>query len=223
MLAEGLAGFERARRELSRRVAEELEAARHESARLAQASAARVLEEAERAAEAEAVIGRGPRGRGRTLAAKSRSETSPAFAELGSEGRVVAFDGDWAHLESRGKRHPRPPIGARARIGQASPQSGRRDPRGRRPCGSRAAERRGGTDGGGQLIGQRVEEALDAVERRSTRRSFGRGAPARHPRPRDRPAARGLREHFRNHGAVASLRSADRTEGGNGATILELR
>ena len=33
----------------------------------------------------------------------------------------------------------------------------------------------------------------------------------------------GIREHFRNHGAVASQRSGSRTEGGNGATILELR
>ena len=32
-----------------------------------------------------------------------------------------------------------------------------------------------------------------------------------------------VREHFRRHGSVESLRAADAREGGNGATILELR
>ena len=33
----------------------------------------------------------------------------------------------------------------------------------------------------------------------------------------------GLRAHFRTHGSVETLRAADAREGGNGATILELR
>jgi DNA mismatch repair protein MutS2 len=32
-----------------------------------------------------------------------------------------------------------------------------------------------------------------------------------------------LRDHFRRHPAVASLRAGDKNEGGNGATILEMR
>ncbi len=56
MLADGLAGFARARDVLSRKVADELDAARRETQQLAQASTARVLEEAERAAGAESVL-----------------------------------------------------------------------------------------------------------------------------------------------------------------------
>ena len=103
MLAEGLAGFERARRELARKVSEELDLARHETARLAQASAARVLEEAERAAEAEAVIAEAREAeelRSREVGVGERARVRG----LGTEGRVVAFDGEWAHLEFRGKR-----------------------------------------------------------------------------------------------------------------------
>ena len=103
MLAEGLAGFERARRELSRKVSEELDLARHETARLAQASAARVVEEAERSAETERVITEAREAeelRSREVGVGEQARVRG----LGSEGRVVAFDGEWAHLEFRGKR-----------------------------------------------------------------------------------------------------------------------
>jgi DNA mismatch repair protein MutS2 len=33
----------------------------------------------------------------------------------------------------------------------------------------------------------------------------------------------GLRDHFRTHPSVASLRKGERNEGGDGATLLELR
>ncbi len=220
MLTEGLAGFEKARRELSRKVAEELEASRRDSARLARATAARVLEDAERAAGEEAVIGQ---------AREAEEERSREVAigdvarirELGSEGRVVAFDGDWAHLESRGKR-------IRVRRSELAPAPGasRRAPR---PASPRPAAPEPGADAGGptaevNLIGQRVEEALDAVERALDQALLSGASRLRvihgHGTGRLREA---VRERFRTHGAVASLRSADRTEGGNGATILELR
>ena len=219
MLAEGLAGFEKARRELARKVAEELDSARHETARLARASAARVLEEAERSAAAEAVIGEArqaeeERSRGVLIGDVAR------IRELGSEGRVVAFDGDWAHLESRGKR-------IRVRRSELAPVSG--DPRRPRPPSPRPTTPDPRTDSGGptaevNLIGQRVEEALDAVERALDQALLSGASRLRvihgHGTGRLREA---VRERFRAHGAVASLRSADRTEGGNGATILELR
>ena len=75
------------------------------------------------------------------------------------------------------------------------------------------------------VIGQRVEEALDAVEKALDQALLaGRGAPAGHPRPRHgAPARRPSASTSARHGSVASLRAADAREGGNGATILELR
>ena len=74
------------------------------------------------------------------------------------------------------------------------------------------------------VIGQRVDEASDAVERAldqallsgatSLRVIHGHGT----GRLRD-----GLRERFRGHPSVASMRPGGKAEGGNGATILELR
>ncbi len=219
MLAEGLAGFERARRELSRRVAQELDAARHETSRLAQASAARVLEEAARSAEAESVIAEARqaeemRSRGIEVGDSAR------IRGLGSEGRVVAFEGDWAQLESRGKR-------LRVRRSDLEPSPGGRTPA--RLPDSRPATHDSRPDSGGptaeiNVIGRRLEEALDAVERALDQALLSGASRLRvihgHGTGRLRD---GVREHFRLHSAVASLRSADRNEGGNGATILELR
>jgi len=133
MLADGLAGFERARDALSRKVADELDAARQETQRLAQTSAARVLEEAERAAGAESVLAEAREAeelRSREVVPGQRARVRG----LGAEADVVSFHGH----------------------------------------------------GTGRL--------------------------------RD-----GLRDHLRKHGAVESLKAGDRNEGGNGATILELR
>jgi DNA mismatch repair protein MutS2 len=74
------------------------------------------------------------------------------------------------------------------------------------------------------VIGQRLEEAIEAVEKAldqailagasSLRVVHGHGT----GRLRD-----GIRKQFREHRAVERLRAGDRTEGGNGATVLELR
>ncbi len=228
MLADGLAGFERARQELSRRVTEELDAARQESTRLARASAARVLEEAERAAAAEAVIGEAREAE----EVRSREVSVGDVAHirgLGGEGRVVAFDGDWAHLESRGKRirvrrsDLQPVPRRKAEAGGGKKETGGR----RRASAPETPDAR--TDSTGptaeiNVIGQRLEEALDAVERALDQALLSGASRLRvihgHGTGRLRD---GIRERYRSHGAVASLKSADRTEGGNGATILELR
>ncbi len=222
MLAEGLAGFERARRELARKVSEELDLARHETARLAQASAARVVEEAERAAETEQVIAEAREAeelRSREIGVGEQARVRG----LGSEGRVVAFDGEWAHLEFRGKRmrvkrSDLEPMGAGSRKRERSESGG-----GKSSVEIPAVESSGPTVEV-NLIGQRVEEAIEAAERALDQALVSGASRLRvihgHGTGRLRE---GIREHFRSHPAVETLRSADKSEGGNGATILELR
>ena len=74
------------------------------------------------------------------------------------------------------------------------------------------------------VIGQRLEEALETVEKELDQAILAGAARLRvvhgHGTGRLRD---GIRKHFRAHGAVASVRAGDRSEGGNGATILELR
>ena len=220
MLAEGLAGFERARRELARKVTEELDSARHETARLAQASAARVLEEAERAAEAEQVLAEAREAE--QLRSKGVEVGDVArIRSLGGEGRVVAFDGEWAHLEFRGKR-------MRVKRSDLEPMPGgrRQEAGGRKPKPDATLVSRAPTGPTMEVnvIGQHVEEAIEAAEKALDQALVSGASHLRvihgHGTGRLRE---GIREHFRNHGAVASLRSGSRTEGGNGATILELR
>ncbi len=222
MLAEGLAGFERAREALSRKVADELDAARQETHRLAQASATRVLEEAERAAGAESVMAEAREAeelRSREVVPGQRARVRG----LGAEADVVAFDGDWAHLEMKGKR-------LRVRRTELEPAG----PANRKPSAlgrpvSTAQSSRPTADGSGStpevnVIGHRLDEAIDAVERALDQALLGGASRLRvihgHGTGRLRD---GLRDHLRKHGAVESLKAADRTEGGNGATILELR
>jgi DNA mismatch repair protein MutS2 len=74
------------------------------------------------------------------------------------------------------------------------------------------------------VIGTRLDEAIDAAEKALDQALMSGAARLRvihgHGTGRLRD---GLREHFRNHGSVAGLKAADAREGGNGATILELR
>ncbi len=233
MLAEGLAGFERASAELQKRVARELEGARTETARLAQASAARLVEEAVRAAGAEPVVAAAREAEeeiARTVEPGSRARVRG----LGAEGLVVAFDGDWAQMEIGGKR-------LRVRRGELEPAS-RREAAGKSKPGGRRQEAGGRRQGAGEkagdagsrdltgptaevnVIGQRVDEAIDAVERALDQALLAGAARLRvihgHGTGRLRD---GLREHLRQHRSVAGMRAADAREGGNGATILELR
>ena len=74
------------------------------------------------------------------------------------------------------------------------------------------------------VIGPRLDEAIDLVEKALDQALMSEAGRLRvihgHGTGRLRD---GVREHFRTHGSVASLRPADAREGGNGATILELR
>ena len=147
---------------------------------------------------------------------------------LGAEGVVVAFDGDWAHLEIRGKRmrvrrSDLEPLGAsRSRKPRAE------SPRARPPAhGStaRLADLDRARFAEVNVIGQRVDEAIDAAEKAldqallsgATRlrviHGHGTGTAAR----RVARALPGATRRSRRCGA------GGKTEGGNGATILELR
>jgi DNA mismatch repair protein MutS2 len=225
MLAEGLASFERARAELARRVEQELDEARQESARLAQASAARVLAEAEGAVSAESVLADAREAR------EARSQSvEPGHAArvrgLGVEGRVISFDGSWAHMEIQGKR-------LRVRRADLEPAHAAASKSKSPSRGTVSAPARrsvaGGADVAGSsvevhVIGQRLEEALEAVDKALDQAILAGAASLRvvhgHGTGRLRE---GIRQHFRSHGAVARLRAGDRGEWGNGATILELR
>ncbi len=226
MLAEGLAGFERARGELERRVEKELDEARTDTARLAQASAARLVEDAGRASEAEPVVA-AAREAEDEIARTVEPGSYARVRGLGAEGLVVAFDGDWAQMEIGGKR-------LRVRRGELEPaRAVSRKPK----AVSRNREDSGdsrltaydsrpsvGPTAEVNVIGQRVEEAIDAVEKAIDQALLAGAARVRvihgHGTGRLRE---GVREHFRQHGSVARLHAADAREGGNGATILELR
>jgi DNA mismatch repair protein MutS2 len=226
MRTEGLASFERARDELARRVRRELDEAKAETSKMAQASAARVVEEAERAVAAESALADALEAR------EARSQTvepgHPARVRgLGVEGMVLSFDGSWAQMEIQGKRlrvrrSELEPAGAAG--GKAKSPS--RGTAAATPRGSVSTPSRSSADVIPEIhvIGQRLEEAIESAEKAldqailagatSLRVVHGHGT----GRLRD-----GLRKHFRSHGAVERLRAGDRTEGGNGATILELR
>ena len=226
MLAEGLAGFERAETELRRRVARELEEARSETTRLAKASAARLVENAAKTAAAEAAIAEAREAEleiAKTVEVGGRAR----IRGLGAEGLVVVFDGDWAQMDVQGKRlrvrrSELEPARDVSRKPKAVSRSRDQDSHGSRP--PAAGSRDSGPTAEVNVIGQRVDESIDLVEKAldqalvsgasSLRVIHGHGT----GRLRD-----GLRDHFRSHAAVASMRPGGRDEGGNGATILELR
>jgi DNA mismatch repair protein MutS2 len=217
-----MAGFERARGELARRVEEELGRARQENARLAQVSASRLLEEAELAAQAEPVLAQA-REAEQELSRSVEPGQRARVRGLGAEGLVVSFDGDWAHMDMQGKRlrvrrselEPVGPSGVRRQAsgGPGSSFASRLTPPASRDAVAEV-----------NVIGHRLEESIEAVERALDQALLSGAGRLRvihgHGTGRLRD---GLREHFRRHAAIEKLRPADRNEGGNGATILELR
>ena len=222
MLADGLAGFERARGELARRVEEELGRARQESALLAQLSAARLLDEAALAAQAEPVLAEA-REAEQELSRRVEPGQRARVRGLGAEGLVVSFDGDWANMEMQGKRLR---VG-RSELEPAGPEAGnRKSTIGNRRAQATIPDSRFPISDCPEVnvIGQRLEESIEAVERALDQALLSGAGRLRvihgHGTGRLRE---GLREHFRRHEAIERLTAADRNEGGNGATILELR
>src|SRR5262249_52148240 len=150
----------------------ELEGARAETARLAQASASRLVEEAARAAAAESVVAQALEAE-EEIARSVEPGGRARVRSLGAEGVVLAFDGDWARMEISGKR-------LRVRRSDLEPARAPKTADGRRrtPEGSRRQDAGGGRQGRraaaedlGSLvpeihvIGQRVEEAIEVVDK----------------------------------------------------------
>jgi DNA mismatch repair protein MutS2 len=147
---------------------------------------------------------------------------------LGAEGLVVAFEGEWAQLDVAGKR-------MRARRSDLEPLTAtgkHMEPpvsKKRTSHVSRLTSHGPGSDLAGDtaevhLIGMRLEEAIEAAEKALDQAVVAGAARLRlvhgHGTGRLRD---GLRDHFRKHPSVASMRKGERNEGGDGATILELR
>ncbi len=219
MLAEGLAGFERARRELARRVEESLAEARQEGSRRAQASAAQVVADAERALAQEIVLQEARAAEDERVLAIEPGQHARVRG-LGAEGLVVSFDGAWAHMEIQGKRLKV----RRSELEPARAGTPRAVATWRGTVPSPAAESADGVTPEVHVIGQRLEEAIDSVEKALDQALLSGASRLRvvhgHGTGRLRD---GIREQFRKHHAVASLQAAGAREGGNGATILELR
>ena len=219
MLESGLAGFERARRELTRRVDAELAAIREDLGRRATVSAAAVLSAAEEEAAGETVTeAREERERrSRELSVGDRARMRGTKVD----GRVASIEGDVAWLEAGGKRMqvPRTEL---EKIEGAAPS--RPSPRssGRAAASGSEADTDGSTPEV-NVIGRRLEEAIGDVEKALDNALLSGAARLRvvhgHGTGRLRD---GLRDHLRRHPSVSRLRAADAREGGNGATIVEL-
>ena len=171
---------------------------------------------------------RGPRG---AVARASSPGTTRASAGSGVEGTVISFDGNWAHMEIQGKRlrvrraDLEPAHAAASKTGKAkSPSRGTVSASARGPVAGMGSADVAGSTVEVHVIGQRLEEALDAVEKALDQAILAGAAGLRvvhgHGTGRLRE---GIRQHFRGHGSVARSGRAIGREGGNGATILELR
>jgi DNA mismatch repair protein MutS2 len=218
MLEEGLTGFARARADLERRVEREIEAIRADASRRAQASAGRILEHAEAAAADQPIV------------EEARHEIFARTAELAPEGRarvagsklegtILSLDAESVWLDVAGKRMRF----AREKVQPAAVESPRKAPASAsrnvtkpEPVAAVAREV--------NVIGRTVEDALPEIEKLLDAALLAGVTHLRvvhgHGTGRLREA---VREHFRAHPAVASFRPAPAREGGNGATILELK
>ncbi len=217
LLDEGKKGFERARAELAREVERELSRLRHDTARLARASTAGLIEIAEAGAEAaEPVLGQA-REAARLAAEGLRVGGRARLSGGRAEGRVLSLEGDSAWVDVAGKRMLLPRESLEPVASPAPPPAHVETSR---PAGPSASSGTAEV----QVIGRRLEEAIEEVERALDRAILAGDSHLRvvhgHGTGRLRD---GLRAHLRAHRAVASIRAADPREGGNGATIVELK
>jgi DNA mismatch repair protein MutS2 len=217
MLEEGLAGFERARQELARSVSAQLDLLRQETAQRAQASSERLLAQAEQTLAPAAIV-----AEAREAAierARALSPGDPArWKASGVQGTIVELEEQFAWLEIAGKRMRVP----REELEPA--EAARAKPPKRRGAVTTPEPAAAGVAPEILVIGKRVEEAIEEVEKAldaallsgasSLRVVHGHGT----GRLRD-----GLRDHFRRHPSVARLSAAGAREGGDGATMMELK
>ena len=220
LLAEGKEAFDRARRMLAHNVEEELGRIRQDASLLSQASPERLIERAGQALAEEPVLVEAD-----ALVAESGREVSVGsrvrMRGLSAEGTVVEIDGDSAWLDVKGKRLRVPRSNLDLLAGPPRPV-GPSPPRPVAP--STSTGPLAPITREVNVIGQRLEEAIEEVEKAldatllagdgRLRVVHGHGT----GRLRD-----GLREHLRRHPVVASVRQAGAREGGNGATLVELK
>ncbi len=185
VLGEGREGFERARRELKRRVDEELDRIRRETSLLAQASAERVLARAEQAVASEPVLVEADaqmREGARVVAVGSRAR----MRGLQTEGVVVALEGDSAWLEVKGKRI-RVERAELEALGTTAEKKAKKPPFSA-PTSAGEGKASGGVTREVNVIGQRLEEATAEVEKAldATRHGTPAQRPARAPAPAPR-------------------------------------
>jgi DNA mismatch repair protein MutS2 len=220
MLEEGLAGFERARADLARRVEEEIAAIRLDASRRAEASARKLLARAEAAMAPEPVVGEAREeaiARTRELAAGDRVRVRGSK----TSGVLVSLDRDTAWLEVSGKR-------MRVKRSELEQVAGKGPAPAKAPASFSAAAKPESAAAAParevNVIGQRIEDAIPQIEKSLDEALLAGAGHIRivhgHGTGRLREA---VREHFRAHPAVASLRAGEAREGGNGATIVELR
>jgi DNA mismatch repair protein MutS2 len=218
MLEEGLAGFDRARADLERRVEREIESIRTDASRRAQASTGRILERAEAAAEEQPIVEEARHeifARTRELAPGERARV--AGSKL--EGTVLSLDSESVWLDVGGKRmrfarEKLEPSAGKSLRGSSAPPSTKIT--GPEPATTVTREV--------NVIGRTIEDALPEVEKFLDAALLAGATQLRvvhgHGTGRLREA---VRDYFRAHPAVASLHAAPDREGGNGATILELK
>ncbi|HEY6148160.1 MAG TPA: Smr/MutS family protein, partial [Thermoanaerobaculia bacterium] len=214
---EGLAAFERARRELVREVDQRLARLREDRRRAAGTSAERMV------AEAEAAL---PREKALEAARREATERSGALA-VGSPARVkgartagtlAAIEGDSAWIEVGGKRMRFPLVQLEP---AASGAAGAR--RVKEPLTLARPEPIAAQTREVNVIGRTVEDAIPEIEKGLDDALLAGAGRLRiihgHGTGRLRES---VREHFRKYPGVSGLHAAEPREGGNGATILEL-
>ncbi len=217
--------FEKGRRELARRLEEEIVAIRKDTAHRAGVSAARIASAAAQEVEAEAEIDQA-RGELAASAGPIAVGGRARFLRGRATGTVASIEGDFAWLEVAGKRMRVP----RGELEPVSSGHGTRDTghesKGRPESRVASPESREGPallTREVNVIGRRLDEALDEVEK-AIDEALVAGARLRvihgHGTGRLRD---GIREHLRSHRSVASARAADPREGGNGATMVDLK
>jgi DNA mismatch repair protein MutS2 len=211
---QGLERFEKARRELTRRLEEELAEIRKDSSRHAELSAARLAGEIAESVEHQEGIDQARE----ELSAPPGTLTVGGRARLRGgkiEGRVSSLEGDSAWLDIAGKRVRVDRENLEPLAGLSSPRS-RVSPSPRpEPVAALTKEI--------NVIGQTLDSAITEVEKQLDQAMLVGAGRLRIVHGHGTGKLRdGLREHFRAYAGVARLFPADAREGGNGATIVEL-
>ena len=163
LLREGLASFDRARQDLSRRVESQLASLRAQGRPGAGTSAAAVIAEAGReAAREEAVVEARAAAEHRSRALRPGDRVR--LRGLQTSGSIAALEEEWAWLDVDGKRLRVARTDLEPAQGPELPSPAQRPARALAAA-EPASDLPGGLSREVNVIGQRLEEAIDAVEK----------------------------------------------------------